>query len=148
MSSDIVDFQRYSQDSQIQAIYAKTSIGSQNPDDLHLYEILTPYRPKHISGYPFRGAIGSGGEAAKLILQACEEAMRRFELNWGCFSSLLLSQFEYILMGRVLGYDLYTGLGTTLWRVSTHVTKELPIGEIFPKQVYRKSKGTNHLPNF
>jgi ATP-dependent protease HslVU (ClpYQ) peptidase subunit len=102
--------------------------------DYHIYEIKTPHPcldivPRH------RAAIGSGGDAATVILKTVEEYLEAYGLNWTNFSAKVINQFIGMVLQRIARIDPYSS-GIELWTLKPIVTETTPV--IFDPQ-------TDHL---
>jgi len=61
--------------------------------------------------------IGSGQLYASLLVSIAEALMRKMDLDWYKLSSTLVAQFCYMVLGRITSYDIYSGLGISIFRI-------------------------------
>jgi len=97
-----------------------------------VYILAPPDPPDSLSTYPYRVAIGTGGLYASLVFNIAELLMNKIGFGWTQLSTKLVSQFSYLVLGRIISYDAHSGMGTAFYRVDGSGYATLSVAQIFP----------------
>jgi 20S proteasome alpha/beta subunit len=107
-------------------------VGYEPTDDkTRVYAIDPPHPPNELSE-PYRMAIGTGGLYASLLFGMAEKLMSKVGFDWSNLSTKLVSQFCYMVLGRVISYDRDSGMDTRFYRVDKTGYSSLSDEQIFP----------------
>jgi hypothetical protein len=82
-----------------------------------IYVIQPPQPPFQVYEYPYRATVGTGGIFASVLLSTAEYAMDKIQLYWPDLSTILVAQFCYFILGRVISSEGSSGLGTSMYRM-------------------------------
>jgi hypothetical protein len=98
-----------------------------------VFVLSPPKPPAPVSAYPYRAIIGTGELYASFLFSIAELLMGKVGLTWNDLSPMLVAQFCYMVLGRVMSYDSYTGFSTTFYRIDkTGKYENLEGQQIFP----------------
>jgi 20S proteasome alpha/beta subunit len=115
----------------------------------HICVTETPNPPSELASYPYRAAIGTGKLYASLLFSIAELMFGKIDLTWNALSTIVVAQFCYLVLGRILNYDEYSGLGTSFYRIDAagrYESLELP--QIFPNQGTGENQERHRLTIF
>ncbi|MGA2972314.1 MAG: hypothetical protein ABSE39_06790 [Candidatus Bathyarchaeia archaeon] len=106
-------------------------VGYESTDaETHVYSLEPPLLPKELSA-PYSAAIGSGGVYASLLLSIAETALDRIGLVWTDLSTELVAQVSYMILGRIVNYDMYSGMNAYTWKVNENGYTTLDDEQVF-----------------
>jgi len=109
-----------------------------------LFELTPPSPPRELDiDQQDRAVVGMGEFYAPLLFTQLERLLRKIytEKVWSKLSTNLVAKIAYLIMERVIAYDLYTGGEPIVYRIDENGVELFKKSEIFTKG----KEGKSHL---
>lgn len=109
-----------------------------------LFELTPPHPPRELDiDQQDRAVVGMGEVYAPLLFTQLERLLRKIytEKVWSKLSTNLVAKIAYLIMERVIAYDLYTGGEPIVYRIDENGVELFKKSEIFTKG----KEGKSHL---
>jgi hypothetical protein len=100
-------------------------------DKTQMYELNLPHPPREVLA-PHRAIIGTGRLYSSQFFIMAEKFMHKIGLDWPLLSTRLVSQFCYMVVGRVISYDVSSGGKVLFYRIDKTGFTGLPDDIMFP----------------